>query len=108
MTDEGYPQPICLELADLKEAEGFEKQVLEALQSFSDKQKHRARCPHDLKKEGGEKIFFKEIRQGKRTYKFDKVWSLDLVGRHDKWRMIYALDELRGVYKILSFRHDTH
>lgn len=109
LTDEGYPRPVCLELADLSEAEGFEKEILETLKSFSSKESNRKRDIHDLVKKGKEEHFFKEVTVGKRTYKFNKVWSIDIDGRRSRFRMIYATDDLRdGVVKILSFKHDTH
>ena len=108
LLDEGYPKPICLELVDLTEAEGQEKEVLETLKSFSNKIINRSRHIHDLKETGYEKKFFKEFKAGKRTYKFKTIWSIDINGRKSKQRMIYALDDERNVIKILSFSHDNH
>lgn len=110
LTDEGYPMPICLELVDdMDSIKGFEADIIKALHSFSRKDLHRKRDPHDLKDRGNESRFFSRSgNNGKRQYSFGKVWSLDVRGRGTKERLIYALDEERNVYKILAFLHDTH
>ena len=99
-----FPKAICLEHCQIDVVRGYEKDVITTLKSFSDKEKFNFKKPHFLTKSGDLNHFFdlsKSIANG-------RVWSLDVKARHDKYRLLYCIDNNK-VHKILALcTDDTH
>lgn len=100
-----FPHPICLELCNNETPpKGFEKEIIEALQSFSDENKFNHLKPHLLKQDGSLKNYFKKAKK----VGCDKIYSLDVGYRHNKYRLFYCIDD-KGIHKILSLAStDSH
>jgi hypothetical protein len=87
MTYKPFPRPICLEKCTMNMPNGYEKDILMTLKSFSSSELYNRKTPHKL--------------QGKET------WSLDVTARNDKYRMLYYVDN--GVCKITNLcTEETH
>ena len=95
-SDEGFPKAICLELSQVDIVNGYERDVIDTLRAFSDKNRYRAKNPHDLSKDKKFKHFFKIAKEAG----CDKVKSLDVKSRNDKNRLFYF--EKGSVCKILA------
>lgn len=95
--DEIFPCPICLELCETKITQGYEKHVIKTLKAFSDKEKFETKCAHPLIR--SEKL--KHVFNKAENFNCDKVYSLDVKSRHDKYRLYYCITD-NGVYKILE------
>jgi hypothetical protein len=83
-----FPRPVCLEQCTMEIPNGYESDILMTLKAFSNQDAYRRKTPHKL--------------EGK-----DGVWSLDVSSRHDKYRMLFYVDN--GICKITRLcTEDTH
>lgn len=96
-----YPKFVCLENCCTKVNKGYEKYVLETLKSFSNKNLHEQKEPHPLNKSKGLEDVFKKAQK---CCGVEKVMSLDVKGRNDKYRLFYC--EIDGICKILDLCSD--
>ncbi|HKM05584.1 MAG TPA: hypothetical protein VJ869_01230 [Sphaerochaeta sp.] len=95
-----FPKAICLEYCQTTVISGYEKDVIETLKAFSNKNKFDGKKPHLLHRQGGEMDhFFKTAKQKCGT---EKVYSLDVKERKDTKRLFYCKDENTGTIKILT------
>ena len=72
--DRPFPRPICLEKCTMNTPSGFEKDILNTLKAFSDKDAYYRKSPHKLK--------------GK-----DDLYSIDVKSRQDKYRMLFYIQD---------------
>jgi len=84
-----FPRPICLEECTINLPSGYEKDIFRTLKSFSNEEAYKRKRPHQLK---GDK---------------KGLYSLDVKGRHDKYRLLFY--EKDSVCKITTLStEETH
>ncbi len=96
-----FPKFICLENCDTKVTKGYEKDILETLKVFSEENLYNKKMPHNLLKSKNTANIFKKA---KNCYGAEKVMSLDVRSRKDKYRLFYC--EIDDVCKILDLCSD--
>jgi len=83
-----FPRPICLERCSVKVPKGYEKDVLETLKAFSNKEKYHNKKPHKLKD-------------------MDETYSLDVKSRKSIYRLLFCIEN--SVCKIIDLcTNETH
>jgi hypothetical protein len=84
-----FPRPICLERCTMNMPNGYEKDILMTLKSFSNETAYHRKSPHKL--------------SGK-----DNLYSIDVKSRDDKYRMFFYIDD-NNICKITNLcSTDTH
>ena len=96
-----FPKFICLENCDTKVNKGYEKDIIETLKAFSEENLYNQKMPHNLSKSKNTADIFKKA---KNCCGAEKVISLDVRSRKDKYRLFYC--EIDGVCKILDLCSD--
>lgn len=104
---EQYPMPICLERCDLTITNGFHDEVLKVLKSFSNKNDHEARHPHQLHKDG-------KLKDIQSKANGNSVKSIDIKGQNGRGnkRLFYyteRIEESVTICKVLALcSEDSH